>query len=136
MGGAMRNMYETPQPPTPQLPRTGGSSHSSALVFDDLPSSGTKRAAELAAPSIDVWLGSLDSDVQGRGRHNIFNFQYFLKFSEHGIFDLTDMIDIDANELTKLIECPIGVANRLIKYAKDDMDKLTNAAKRARRGGA
>ncbi|KAJ7301730.1 hypothetical protein DFH08DRAFT_978495 [Mycena albidolilacea] len=137
MGGAMRNnMYETPRPSTPPPLRTAGSSRPSALVFGDLPSSGTKRAAEMAAPSIDAWLGSLDSDVHGRGRHNIFYLQYCSKFSEHGIFDLTDMVDIEANELTKLIECPIGVANRLIKYAKDDMDTLTNAAKRARRGRA
>ncbi|KAJ7368896.1 hypothetical protein DFH08DRAFT_796725 [Mycena albidolilacea] len=137
MGGGMRNnMYETPRPSTPPPLCTAGSSRPSALVFGDLPSSGTKCAAEMAAPSIDTWLGSLDSDVHGRGRHNIFYLQYCSKFSEHDIFNLMDMVDIEANELTKLIECPIGVANRLIKYAKDDMDTLTNAAKRARCGRA
>ncbi|KAJ7761929.1 hypothetical protein DFH07DRAFT_771243 [Mycena maculata] len=99
----------------------------------DLPSSGTKRAASAAAPTLDNWLLTIDNDKTGCGRHSTCFSQYALKLEDNGIFDLTDMEGIEAKELTSMLEAPIGIANCLVKYTKEDMDKITNAVKRLRR---
>lgn len=137
LGGVMRNNpapFETPQPAVHHQSTPTGSSRQS--VHDsDPPSSGTKRAAGIAAPSMEAWLSSLNSDTEGRGRHagKIDYFGYILKFEDHGMYDLTDMEGLDAQHLSALIEAPIGIAQRLVKYAKEDLEKLSNAVKRARR---
>lgn len=135
LGSVIRNNpspFETPQPAAVQPQPTAGPSRLSPPIFDP-PSSGTKRAAAVAAPSIDNWLLSIDNDKAGRGRHSTKFFQFALKFEDQGFYDLTDMENIEAKDLATMIEAPIGVANRLVKYAKEDMDKITNAAKRSRR---
>ncbi|KAJ6456077.1 hypothetical protein C8R45DRAFT_1082217 [Mycena sanguinolenta] len=131
-GGVMRNAaLETPQPSRPPANSVAGSSRQSAL-FADPPSSGTKRAAAAQAPEISLWLYGLDEDVEGRGRHDPFFTGYAAKFREHSIHDLMDMEDLTAEDLMKLLNCTVGLANRLVKYAKEDLVKLKSAAKKAR----
>lgn len=130
-GSARNNVYETPQPAPSHPMAVAGSSHQSALVLDP-PSSGTKRAASAAAPTIEDWLLSIDGDFQGRGRHHVHFGQYLAKFEENGIYDLTDMEDFDGKAVAELLDCAIGVANRLVKYAKEDTEKLAKTVKRAR----
>jgi hypothetical protein len=129
-GGRNNSTFETPRA-TPPQPPIAGSSRQSALIFDP-PSSGTKRAASIAAPAIGSWLLSLDQDLGDRGRHGCDFQQYHLKFDENAVYDLTDMEDLDAAALITLLDCPVGVANRIVKYAKEDMRRLTNTVKRAR----
>ncbi|KAJ7480177.1 hypothetical protein B0H11DRAFT_1725074 [Mycena galericulata] len=135
MGGVMRNNlnaapFETPRSAAPP-PETPGPSRQSARDLDP-PSSGTKRSAAMTAPTMDMWLRSLDNDHEGRGRHNLQFYGYSLKFEDNGMYDLTDMENMDIDTLSLLIGAPRGVAARLIKYATEDLEKLTNAAKRAR----
>lgn len=132
LGGAMRpnlpsGPFETPQPVSRLQP--AGSSRSQAV---DPPSSGTKRAATAAAPSMADWLSSIDQDFTGRGRHNSQFSQYLPVFEANTIYDLTDMEDFTAEDLAKLLQCAIGIGTRLVKYAKEDMDKLTKSIKRVR----
>ncbi|KAJ6485254.1 hypothetical protein DFH09DRAFT_1291665 [Mycena vulgaris] len=145
MGGMMmRNNfpapYETPRPAPATRPQPVAGSSRQAALFSPAgnagpshePSSGTKRAAAVHAPSILAWLSSLDSDAT-RGRHNVFYAQYTQSFENNGILDLTDIEDLSATEISHLTTAPIGIANRITKYAKDDIAKLLNeASKRAR----
>ncbi|KAJ7735284.1 hypothetical protein DFH07DRAFT_780075 [Mycena maculata] len=138
MGGVMRNnlAFETPQQPAVHHPLTPAAGPSRRAAYDsDPPSSGTKRAAGIAAPSIWTWLASLDSDTEDRGRHagKINYSSYSLKFDDNGMYNLTDMEGVDATQLSSLIGAPIGIAQRMVKYAKEDLEKLSNAVKRARR---
>ena len=122
-------LLDTPQ--RPQAGTTTGSPQAAGATTSDLPSSGTKRAAAIAAPSIFHWLQSIDDD-EGRGRHNIYVIQYSSKLHNNGIYDLTDMGDITVDEFIQMTEAPLGVAKRLIKYAEEDIAKLTASTKRAR----
>ncbi|KAJ7233933.1 hypothetical protein C8J57DRAFT_1531981 [Mycena rebaudengoi] len=132
MGGMM--MRNNPQAAPPETPRRNqpveGSSPSSGPSHQ--PSSGTKRAAALEAPNIRDWLSSLDADPV-RGRHYTFFHQYCAVFENNGVLDLTDMEDLTATEIAQITGAATGIANRFVKYAKEDLAKLLKAAnKRAR----
>ncbi|KAJ7729563.1 hypothetical protein B0H16DRAFT_1469948 [Mycena metata] len=96
LGGAARNNlpFETPHQTQPPSQPIAGSSRQSALLPDP-PSSGTKREASAAAPSMNQWLLSLDEDI-----HGVNYFQYHAVFAQNGIYDLTDMEDLEI--------CPVG----------------------------
>lgn len=127
-GGRNNSTFETPQATPPQS-LIAGSSHQSALIFDP-PSSGTKRAASIAAPAIGSWLLSLDQDLGDHGRHDCDIQQYHLKFDENAVTSLRP----DGHggpRCSGTYYTPVGVANRIVKYAKEDMRRLTNTVKRA-----
>ncbi|KAJ7664803.1 hypothetical protein B0H17DRAFT_1211161 [Mycena rosella] len=133
MGGLImpRNptLYETPPRAAPLRAIPGSSS---ARGSDHPPSSGTKRTADMHAPDIQQWLSSLDSDPV-RGRHNSYFVQYTQSLENSGILDLTDIEDLSAAEIAQFSTAPIGTVNRIVKYAKEDLAKLLNEArKRAR----
>ncbi|KAJ7145425.1 hypothetical protein C8R43DRAFT_953478 [Mycena crocata] len=122
MGTVVRNNtapFETPPPCTPQPQLTAGSSWPALALDSDAPSSGTKRAATISAPSTRNWLADLDAD-------------YLDAFEANALFDLMDMENLSVEDLSWYIGAPIGHARRLIKYAKEDLLKITTWAKRAR----
>ncbi|KAJ6462564.1 hypothetical protein C8R45DRAFT_1220539 [Mycena sanguinolenta] len=124
---SVQNPFVTPTPALRNQPTPG----SSRQFHSDPPSSGTKRAASEAAPCLDDWLRSLDDDP-GRGRHGQDFYGYCAKFKNNDMYDLTDLEELTSDELVKLLDCSLGVAKRLVKYAKEDLDSLAKKVKRAR----
>ncbi|KAJ7643279.1 hypothetical protein B0H17DRAFT_1216145 [Mycena rosella] len=127
MPGLMRNnLPPVLAPQTPRAARTQPTPGSSGMA-DHQPSSGTKRAAAVHAPDIQRWLSGLDLDAV-RGRHNTYYVQYTQSFENSGILDLTDIEDLSADEIVRISSAPIGIAKRIVKYAKEDLAKLLNEA--------
>lgn len=89
------------------------------------PSLSLKRSAEDGpAPEnldIDVWLARLDADPV-RGKKNINFYKFALPFTEHGIYELSDIAIISAEKIIELggDKINFGIANRLVQYAAED----------------
>lgn len=75
-------------------------------------------------PLVSEWLAELDSD-ETRGQDGIDYAQYLGALREEGIFCIDDLVDYGAPEnLQKLLNSSWGVANRLVKYAKQDIQVI------------
>jgi hypothetical protein len=88
----------------------------------------SKRRVSVEYPDIMPWLASLDSD-SFRGKKLQFA-QYGAALFENGIIDLSDVVSLTPEKLQELGGMNFGIANRLIRYAKEDDEGLQGDAKR------
>ncbi|KAJ7801594.1 hypothetical protein B0H14DRAFT_2615125 [Mycena olivaceomarginata] len=78
-------------------------------------------------PAITEWLEGLDSD-EDRGADSLNYQQYGGTFADIGIIRLDDLLEVEtAEKLQELAKMNWGTAKRLIKFAKEDNQKLKKA---------
>lgn len=98
---------------------------------DPVPSSPTSSAIlptkRSITPLIAEWLAGLDAHEE-RGQDQLNYVQYGQALKEEGILRLDDLIDLKTPErLQNVISSKWGIANRLLKYAKQDLLSLSNS---------
>ncbi|KAK0211655.1 hypothetical protein IW262DRAFT_1519311 [Armillaria fumosa] len=96
------------------------------------PSSGKRYSSSQLAdcPELDVWLPSLDMHPR-HGKFNI-NYQQFIPiFHAHGVYDVGDITDLSSERIIGIggPNMTLGTANRLVKLAKEEIEKLVRAKK-------
>jgi hypothetical protein len=82
-----------------------------------------KRPADHDLPKnvdIEIWLTQLDADPV-RGKRNINYSQFGQSLTSLGIYELSDIVVLDVNQLKELVpHLNFGIANRLVTYAQED----------------
>ncbi|KAJ3791407.1 hypothetical protein GGU11DRAFT_761627, partial [Lentinula aff. detonsa] len=113
-------------PPPPLHP----TSPTRAAPTSSPPSTPSKHAA---TPLISEWLVSLDEHAE-RGQDKLNFSQFAVAFWEEGIIRVDDLVDLETPErLQKLIMSNWGTANRLLKYARQEVASCTkHNSKKAR----
>lgn len=112
-----------------QIPVTN---FSSGLAATGLPSPhGQKRSAAPNTTDIQTWLSEIDTDPI-RGRHNVNYGQYGLVLMDKGIVDVSDLAMLPPEKLEEFTGMNFGTANRILVYAKDDVDADADGSKRPR----
>jgi hypothetical protein len=103
-----------PAPPSPSVHNTPGTLSSPASL---------KRPADQDHPKnidIEIWLTQLDTDPV-RGKRNIDYSQFGPSLTSLGIYELSDIVVLDVNQLQELVpRLNFGIANRLVTYAQED----------------
>ncbi|KAK7450164.1 hypothetical protein VKT23_013047 [Stygiomarasmius scandens] len=133
--------YYPPPPPPCYPPYPAGPSnlplpptHEKPTTIHSPIASPRKRKLPIVNPTIGDWLQSLDLDTEDRGRDHLDFSQYTEALTQEGIYRLSDFRDLETPE--KLMELlPIlrwGVANRLLKHAREDVEVYEREAKRSR----
>jgi hypothetical protein len=89
----------------------------------------SKRQLSIEYPDIMPWLISLDADPF-RGKKQLQFTQYGATLFENGIIDLSDVVSLTPEKLQELGGMNFGIANRLIRYVKEDNEELQGDAKR------
>ncbi|THU81647.1 hypothetical protein K435DRAFT_873091 [Dendrothele bispora CBS 962.96] len=110
------------------LPSTNSVPSSSAMA-----SPSRKRRLHVTYPLIGEWLTSLDADPI-RGEDMVYFEQYADTLAQEGILRLGDLHDLKTPEKLMDILPSIrwGIANRLMKFAMEDIDSYEQEAKRNR----
>ncbi|KAJ3739917.1 hypothetical protein DFH05DRAFT_1463488 [Lentinula detonsa] len=103
-------------------PPLGPASPTRAAPASSPPSTPSKHAV---TPLISEWLVSLDEDAE-RGQDKLNFSQFAFAFLEEGIIRVDDLVDLETPErLQKLIMSNWGTANRLLKYARQEVASCT-----------
>lgn len=80
-------------------------------------------------PTIDVWLHDLTRDPYRNYDHQDYA-QWVYLFQDHGILRLDDLARVGKDRLVDYYQLKEGLAGRLNDWAKEDKERLENAARR------
>ena len=111
------------QPPSRSFAGPSQRSPSSSPPKRNLPSAD-------CIPSLNDWFKSIEADSSRKTSNSA---GFLLSLQQQDIVDLSDFINFSAAELVTLTGMTIGLAKRLLGYAKDDMEALRKP-KRSRLG--
>ncbi|KAJ7055611.1 hypothetical protein C8F01DRAFT_1319470 [Mycena amicta] len=95
-----------------------------------------RAAASMCDTDISSWLAMLQTDPF-RNKNGKFDYQRFTDFFEdNGLAEISDIVRLSAKDLVELSNgmINIGMANRIVAYAKEDLEGAESDAKRARTG--
>ncbi|KAJ3740600.1 hypothetical protein DFH05DRAFT_1529212 [Lentinula detonsa] len=119
--------YPSPMPPAPGR---ATSPHSSPGPTSS-PSVTPSKRSLIDIPHISEWLEGVDKD-DIRGQDGLQVSQYSDALETNGIIRISDLVDVEVNQLMAMIGANWGVANRLVKYAKEDMGQINKMSKKSR----
>ncbi|KAJ3779439.1 hypothetical protein GGU10DRAFT_382562 [Lentinula aff. detonsa] len=119
--------YPSPMPPAPGR---AASPHSSPGPTSS-PSVTPSKRSLIDIPRISEWLEGVDKD-DIRGQDGLQVSQYSDALETNGIIRISDLVDVEVNQLMAMIGANWGVANRLVKYAKEDMGQINKKSKKSR----
>jgi hypothetical protein len=116
--GPQAEMHVPLAPPSPSVYNTPGTAAGPLSSPASL-----KRPADHDIPKnidIEIWLSQLDADPV-RGKRNINYTQFGQSLTSLGIYELSDIVVLDVNQLQELVpRLNFGIANRLVTYAQED----------------
>lgn len=107
------------QPPSRSLAGPSQSHRSPSTPSSSPPKRNLPSADSI--PSLEDWFKSIEAD-SSRNLSNAAGFLHSLR--QQDIEDLSDFINFTSSELVNLSGMTIGLAKRLLGYAKDDMGAL------------
>lgn len=119
---------------TPPVPNGSLQQDRNPVSLSPASSPAASPAKRCIAPLIAEWLAGLDVHEE-RGQDQLDYVQYGQALREEGILRLDDLIDLKTPErLQAVISSKWGIANRLLKYAKEDLSSLSGSpSKKSRR---